>query len=115
MMPSKYKPDIIISVIVIMLAFFLMFSMQHLLGFVWGSSHSSSSYSSFSSSLLMNRFANALDERDIMLSSMSNTNGTLTIVTVSNNGSFLPGATYSVSSYPIASGLRNFTIIDDGP
>jgi Prealbumin-like fold domain len=115
LMPSKYKPDIIISVIVIMLAFFLMFSMQHLLGFVWGSSPSSSSYSSFSSSLLMNRFANALDERDIMLSSISNTNGTLTIVTVSNNGSFLPGASYSVSSYPITSGLTNFTIRDDGP
>jgi hypothetical protein len=36
-------------------------------------------------------------------------------VTVSNNGSFLPGASYSVSSYPVTSGSRNFTIRDDGP
>jgi len=77
---------------------------------------SSSSYSSsFSSSLFIGQIANALDGRDIKLSSMNNANGTLTIVTVSNNGSSLPGATYSISSYPATSSSGNFTITDDGP
>ena len=38
----------------------------------------------------------------------------LTIVTTSNNGSFLPDATYSISSYPASSRIANFTIKDDG-
>jgi hypothetical protein len=114
-MPSKYKPDsIIISIIILLLAFFIMQSMQHVSGFIgdlWPSSYSSS----FSSSLLIGQVANALDGRDIRLSSMNNANGSLTIVTVSNNGSFLPGAAYSISSYPATSSSGNFTIRDDGP
>jgi hypothetical protein len=113
-MSSKCKPDsIIISVIVLLLAFFIMQSMQHVSG---DSLSSSSSYSSsFSSSLFIGQIANALDGRDIKLSSMNNANGTLTIVTVSNNGSSLPGATYSISSYPATGSSGNFTITDDGP
>jgi hypothetical protein len=116
-MSSKCKPDsIIISVIVLVLAFFIMQSMQHVSGFIADSLSSSSSYSSsFSSSLFIGQIANALDGRDIKLSSMNNANGTLTIVTVSNNGSSLPGATYSISSYPATSSSGNFTITDDGP
>jgi hypothetical protein len=116
-MSSKCKPDsIIISVIVLLLAFFIMQSMQHVSGFITDSLSSSSSYSSsFSSSLFIGQIANALDGRDIKLSSMNNANGTLTIVTVSNNGSFLPGATYSMSSYPATGSSGNFTITDDGP
>lgn len=116
-MSSKCKPDsIIISVIVLLLAFFIMQSMQHVSGFIADSLSSSSSYSSsFSSSLFIGQIANALDGRDIKLSSMNNANGTLTIVTVSNNGSSLPGATYSISSYPATSSSGNFTITDDGP
>jgi hypothetical protein len=116
-MSSKCKPDsIIISVIVLLLAFFIMQSMQHVSGFIADSLSSSSSYSSsFSSSLFIGQIANALDGRDIKLSSMNNANGTLTIVTVSNNGSSLPGATYSISSYPATSSSGNITITDDGP
>lgn len=116
-MSSKCKPDsIIISVIVLLLAFFIMQSMQHVSGFITDSLSSSSSYSSsFSSSLFIGKIANALDGRDIKLSSMNNANGTLTIVTVSNNGSSLPGATYSISSYPATGSSGNFTITDDGP
>jgi Prealbumin-like fold domain len=116
-MSSKCKPDsIIISVIVLLLAFFIMQSMQHVSGFIADSLSSSWSYSSsFSSSLFIGQIANALDGRDIKLSSMNNANGTLTIVTVSNNGSSLPGATYSISSYPATSSSGNFTITDDGP
>ncbi|MFL6395458.1 MAG: collagen binding domain-containing protein [Nitrososphaeraceae archaeon] len=91
-------------------------SMQHVSGFITDSLSSSSSYSSsFSSSLFIGQIANALDGRDIKLSSMNNANGTLTIVTVSNNGSSLPGATYSISSYPATGSSGNFTITDDGP
>ncbi len=116
-MSSKCKPDsIIISVIVLLLAFFIMQSMQHVSGFITDSLSSSSSYSSsFSSSLFIGQIANSLDGRDIKLSSMNNANGTLTIVTVSNNGSSLPGATYSISSYPATGSSGNFTITDDGP
>lgn len=116
-MSSKCKPDsIIISVIVLLLAFFIMQSMQHVSGFITDSLSSSSSYSSsFSSSLFIGQIANSLDGRDIKLSSMNNANGTLTIVTVSNNGSSLPGATYSISSYPASGSSGNFTITDDGP
>lgn len=116
-MSSKCKPDsIIISVIVLLLAFFIMQSMQHVSGFIADSLSSSSSYSSsFSSSLFIGQIANALDGRDIKLSSMNNANGTLTIVTVSYNGSSLPGATYSISSYPATSSSGNITITDDGP
>ena len=116
-MSSKCKPDsIIISVIVLLLAFFIMQSMQHVSGFITDSLPSSLSYSSsFSSSLFIGQIANALDGRDIKLSSMNNANGTLTIVTVSNNGSSLPGATYSISSYPATGSSGNFTITDDGP
>jgi Prealbumin-like fold domain len=116
-MSSKCKPDsIIISVIVLLLAFFIMQSMQHVSGFITDSLSSSSSYSSsFSSSLFIGQIANALDGRDIKLSYMNNANGTLTIVTVSNNGSSLPGATYSISSYPATGSSGNFTITDDGP
>ncbi|MFL6412297.1 MAG: prealbumin-like fold domain-containing protein [Nitrososphaeraceae archaeon] len=90
--------------------------MQHVSGFITDSLSSSSSYSSsFSSSLFIGQIANALDGRDIKLSSMNNANGTLTIVTVSNNGSSLPGATYSISSYPATGSSGNFTITDDGP
>ncbi|MFL6403588.1 MAG: collagen binding domain-containing protein [Nitrososphaeraceae archaeon] len=90
--------------------------MQHVSGFIADSLSSSSSYSSsFSSSLFIGQIANALDGRDIKLSSMNNANGTLTIVTVSNNGSSLPGATYSISSYPATGSSGNFTITDDGP
>ena len=119
-MLSKYKSDniiiIIISVIVLLLPLFLMEPMQHISRSVGGSLSSSSYSSSFSSSLLLiNQVANALDDRNVRLSATSNANGTLTIVTVSNNGSFLPGASYSVSSYPVTSSSRNFTIRDDGP
>jgi hypothetical protein len=55
----------------------------------------------------------------ISSSSMNNptdANGTLTIVTISNNGSFLSNATYSVSPYHASSSsITNFTIKDDGP
>jgi hypothetical protein len=94
-MLSKYKSDniiiIIISVIVLLLPLFLMEPMQHISRSVGGSLSSSSYSSSFSSSLLLiNQVANALDDRNVRLSATSNANGTLTIVTVSNNGSFLP-------------------------
>ena len=118
-MLSKYKSDniiiIIISVIVLLLPLFLMEPMQHISRSVGGSLSSSSSSSISSSLLLINQVANALDDRNVRLSATSNANGTLTIVTVSNNGSFLPGASYSVSSYPVTSSSRNFTIRDDGP
>jgi hypothetical protein len=39
----------------------------------------------------------------------------LTIVTISNNGSFLPNTTYSVSPYPASSNITKLTITDDGP
>ena len=40
--------------------------------------------------------------------------GTLIIVTVSNNGIFLPGATYSITPNPV-SGSGRYVIKDDGP
>ena len=40
--------------------------------------------------------------------------GTLIIVTVSNNGTFLPGATYSITPNPV-SGSGRYVIKDDGP
>jgi hypothetical protein len=122
-MQSKNKSDgiIIIAInlaIMLTLAFFLMQHIQHARAF---SGHASSfSYPRFSisSPFLIDQAVNALDDRGRMSSSMYNVNDantTLTIVTVSNNGSFLPNATYSISAYPAKSGISNFTIKDDGP
>jgi hypothetical protein len=122
-MQSKYKSDAIIIIainlaIMLTLAFFLMQHIQHARAF---SGHASSfSYPRFSisSPFLIDQAVNALDDRGRMSSSMYNVNDantTLTIVTVSNNGSFLPNATYSISAYPAKSGISNFTIKDDGP
>jgi hypothetical protein len=104
--------------IMLTLAFFLMQHIQHARAF---SGHASSfSYPRFliSSPFLIDQAVNALDDRSRMSSSMYNVNDantTLTIVTVSNNGSFLPNAAYSISAYPAKSGTSNFTIKDDGP
>ena len=104
--------------IMLTLAFFLMQHIQHARAF---SGHASSfSYPRFSisSPSLIDQAVNALDDRSRMSSSMYNVNDantTLTIVTVSNNGSFLPNAAYSISAYPAKSGINNFTIKDDGP
>src|SRR5919199_3615044 len=108
-MQSKYKSDgIIITVglaIILTLAFFLMEPIQHIAGLVGStSSLSDPRFSTLSSLLSIDQAVNALDA-----------NGTLTIVTVSNNGSFLPNATYSISSYLTKNGISNFTIKDDGP
>ncbi len=122
-MQSKNKSDgiIIIAInlaIMLTLAFFLIQHIQHARAL---SGHASSfSYPHFSLSLpfLIDQAVNALDDRGRMSSSMYNVNDantTLTIVTVSNNGSFLPNATYSISAYPAKSGISNFTIKDDGP
>ena len=104
--------------IMLTLAFFLMQHIQHARAF---SGHASSfSYPRFSisSPFLIDQAVNALHDRSRMSSSMYNVNDantTLTIVTVSNNGSFLPNAAYSISAYPAKSGISNFTIKDDGP
>ena len=118
-MPSKYIPEfiiivIIIPVIVILIVFFLIQPMQNALGFV-GNSLSSLFSSFLSSSLFIIQVAKALDEPYGQLPSVNNANGTITIMTVSNNGSFLAGATYSVSSYPVTTSSKNMTIQDDGP
>ena len=105
---------LIISIIVVLPAFFLKQPAQRASGFV-GNSSSLLSSSFSSSSLLMHQVGNLLDGRHKDLSSISNANGTITIMTVSNNGSFLPGAIYSVSSYPATSSSKNSTIRDDGP
>ena len=122
-MPSKYKLDaIVIAVgpaIMLILAFLLMEPIQNVKGSVEStSSLSDPRFSTLSSLLSVDQGVNALDDRKIVSSSMDNVNdanGTLTIVTVSNNGSFLPNATYSISSYLSKNGIRNFTIKDDGP
>jgi hypothetical protein len=123
-MQSKNKSGGIIIIIAInlaimlTLAFFLMQHIQHARAF---SGHASSfSYPRFSisSPFLIDQAVNALDDRSRMPSSMyevNDANTTLTIVTVSNNGSFLPNAAYSISAYPAKSGISNFTIKDDGP
>jgi hypothetical protein len=122
-MQSKYKSGgIIITAInlaiMLTLAFLLMQYIQHARAF---SGHASSlSYPRFSISslFLIDQAVNALDDRSKLSSSMYNVNDantTLTIVTVSNNGSFLPNAAYSISAYPAKSGISNFTIKDDGP
>ena len=123
LMPSKYKLDaIVIAVgpaIMLILAFLLMEPIQNVKGSVEStSSLSDPRFSTLSSLLSVDQGVNALDDRKIVSSSMDNVNdanGTLTIVTVSNNGSFLPNATYSISSYLSKNGIRNFTIKDDGP
>jgi hypothetical protein len=125
LMPSKYRSEHIViipfvSAIMLLLVFLAMQPTQHVLGVV---EHSSSfTRPSFSTSSLfsIDRVANASHDHNMMSSSSMNNssdaNGTLTVVTISNNGSFLPHATYSVSSYPTSIGSKtNFTIIDDGP
>lgn len=124
-MQSKHKSDSIIIIIIAInlaimptLAFFLIQHIQHVTALP---GHTSSlSYPRFliSSPLPVDQVVNALDDRSRMSSSMYNANDanwTITIVTVSNNGSFLPNATYSISAYPAKSGISNFTIKDDGP
>jgi Prealbumin-like fold domain len=123
-MQSKHKSDSIIIIIAInlavmlTLAFFLIQHIQHVTALP---GHTSSlSYPRFliSSHLPVDKVVNALDDRSRMSSYMYNANDanwTITIVTVSNNGSFLPNATYSISAYPAKSGISNFTVKDDGP
>jgi hypothetical protein len=48
------------------------------------------------------------------VTAVDNLAGTLTIVTVSNNGTFLPGATYSITPNPV-SGSGIYVVKDDGP
>ena len=104
----------------LLLAFLVMQPTQHVLAVV---EHSSSfSRPSFSTSLLLSidRVANPSYSRNMMSSSSfmknaSDANSTLTIVTISNNGSFLPNTTYSVSPYPASSNITKLTITDDGP
>jgi hypothetical protein len=91
---------------------------QHVTGLVGHASWLSHARFSTSSVLSIDQAVNALDDRNIVSSSMANANdanGTLTIVTISNNGSFVPNATYSISAYPAKSGTSNFSIKDDGP
>jgi Prealbumin-like fold domain len=121
-MPSKYKSDDIIitasPAIMLILVFFLMQPIQHVTGLVGHASWLSHARFSTSSVLSIDQAVNALDDRNIVSSSMANANdanGTLTIVTISNNGSFVPNATYSISAYPAKSGTSNFSIKDDGP
>src|SRR5919197_497290 len=122
-MPSRYKSDAIVLIvgpaIMLILAFFLLEPIQYVKALVGStSSFSDPRFSTLSSLLSMDQAVNALDDRKIMSSSIDNVNdanGTLTIVTVSNNGSFLANATYSISSYLGKSGISNFTIKDDGP
>jgi hypothetical protein len=123
-MQSKHKSGgIIIAInlaITLTLAFF---PMQHIQHFTALPGHTSLlSYLRFSTSspapFPVDQAVNALDDRTKMSSSMYNANdanGTLTIVTVGNDGSFLPNATYSISAYPAKSSISNLTIKDDGP
>src|SRR5919205_731236 len=48
------------------------------------------------------------------ITATDNLAGTLTIVTVSNNGTFLPGATYSITPNPV-SGSGIYVVKDNGP
>jgi hypothetical protein len=125
-MPSKYRSELIVvitivPVIMLLLVFFVMQPTKHVSGLV-GHAPSFSFPLFWTSSLLsIDRIANTSHDHDrnTISSSMNNptdANGTLTIVTISNNGSFLPNATYSVSPYHASSSsITNFTIKDDGP
>jgi hypothetical protein len=57
--------------------------------------------------------SNAADNGN-KVTAIDNLAGTLTIVTVSNNGTFLPGATYSITPNPV-SGSGIYVVKDDGP
>jgi hypothetical protein len=48
------------------------------------------------------------------ITAVDNLAGTLTIITVSNNGTFLPGATYSITPNPV-SGSGIYVVKDNGP
>src|SRR6476469_8874200 len=48
------------------------------------------------------------------ITAVDNLAGTLTIITVSNNGTFLPGATYSITPNPL-SGSGTYIVKDNGP
>lgn len=124
-MPSKYRSDRIITLtsvlaILLWLTFFVLQSTQHVSALV--RYVLSLPLPSFSTSSLfsIDRVANASNDHNMISSSSSmknptNVEGTLTIVTISNNGSFLPDATYSISPYPASSRIANFTIKDNGP
>lgn len=126
-MPSKYRSELIVvitivPVIMLLLVFFVMQPTKHVSGLVGHAPSFSFPRFSTSSLLSIDRIANTSHDHDrnmISSSSMNNptdANGTLTIVTISNNGSFLPNATYSVSPYHASSSsIANFTIKDDGP
>jgi hypothetical protein len=125
-MSSKYRSDRIVSItivpaIMLLLTSFVVQPTQHILGLVGYASPFP--FHSFSTSPLLSidRVANASHGRSMVSSSSfmnngSDADGSLTIVTISNNGSFLPNTTYSMSSYPaISSNITNSTIRDDGP
>ncbi len=126
-MPSRYRSELIVVItivpaIMLLLAFFVMQPTKHVSGLVGHASSFSFPPFSTSSLLSVDRVANTSHDHDrnmISSSAMNNAtdaNGTLTIVTISNNGSFLPNATYSVSPYPASSSsITNFTVKDDGP
>ena len=122
-MRSKHNLGGIIAInlaIMLTVAFFLMQYIQHVTAL--SADATSLSYPRFStlspSPFTIDQVVNASDDRSRVSSSIYNANdanSTLTIVTISNNGSFLPNATYSISPYPAKSGISNFTIKDDGP
>ena len=122
-MRSKHKLGGIIAInlaVMLTVAFFLMQYIQHVTPL--SADAFSLSYPTFLRSLpslfTIDQTVNASDDRSRVSSSIYNANdanSTLTIVTISNNGSFLPNATYSISAYPAKSGISNFTIKDDGP
>ena len=125
LMPSKYRSErlviiTLISAIMLLLAFTVMQPTQHVLAVVEHSSSFSRPSFSTSSLLSIDRVANPSYSRNMMSSSSfmknaSGANSTLTIVTISNNGSFLPNTTYSVSPYAASSNITKLTITDDGP
>ena len=122
-MRSKHKLGGIIAInlaVMLTVAFFLMQYIQHVTAL--SADATSLSYPRFStlspSPFTIDQVVNASDDRSRVSSSIYNANdanSTLTIVTISNNGSFLPNATYSISAYPARSGTSNSTIKDDGP
>src|SRR5919206_416461 len=122
-MRSKHNLGGIIAInlaIMLTVAFFLMQYIQHVTAL--SADATSLSYPRFStlspSPFTIDQVVNASDDRSRVSSSIYNANdanSTLTIVTISNNGSFLPNATYSISAYPARSGTSNSTIKDDGP
>jgi hypothetical protein len=119
---SRSDRIIVISVpaVILLLAFFVLQPTQDISALVRYSSSLPFPSFSISSLLSIDRVANASNDHNMISSSSymknaSNGEGSLTIVTISNNGSFLPNATYSISAYPASSKIANFTIKDDGP